>query len=492
MENGGKGNISNNKGAEAHKSEKEGDHEEIISFILDRNGRILWADRKLAEMLGYREDITGADFQDFTDRRSMKELLRMIDGVLHGGVRISAIDIVSSDGGFFRIHIFAVPELSAKPEKLVKCHVLTIREPNKSDDGPEKLHSGLESILNSSIDAILITDRSGRVVLHSPINKQSIDFLPEIVAGRKIDELMPGDFAGKFYEVLERLRNGGHAEFEFSFDRDGEKRWLNAKLSPVVVKGEFDGVTAIIRDVTEVRRLNELLMIVNGVLRAVIKSRDVKELIRSVSRELEDLKYPVCVVAIRSGDKFITTSKELGEIGINSESLEHISCVIESMKTQKTVFRNGNEEKCRTCIFDQGKETRYRYIFPISASGASYGGLAVFSFEALPEEEVEILEKMAKDLALSIRAIKIDELEKFAIKQVEENLIDMLLVIDRIRNPLTVISYLAETGKDEKGEEVYDRIMDEVKKIVSIIETLEMRWNASEDLIRSIRQLIHR
>ncbi len=116
----------------------------------------------------------------------------------------------------------------------------------------------------------------------------------------------------------------------------------------------------------------------------------------------------------------------------------------------------------------------------------------MFSFEALPEEEIEILEKMAKDLALSIRAIRIDELEKFAIKQVEENLIDMLLVIDRIRNPLTVISYLAEIGRDEKEAKIFDRIMDEVNKIVSIIETLEMRWNASEDLIRSIRQLIHR
>ncbi len=491
MENGEEKSINQNKGKKAQKYEKGDDDEKIGSFILDRDGRVLWADRKVTEVIAHHER-ANLVFQSVVNRESREEVVRLIDDVLKGNVRFTEIDVVDSDGEVFRMEIFAVPESSKNLENSVRCYVLDVRKTVKSDKSHKKIRAELESILNSSDDVIFITDRSGRVVLHSQKTAQNVDFLPEIIIGRGIEEIIPGDFSTQFFRIFEGLKNGNHAEFEFSFDRDGEKRWSNAKFYPVMVEGVFEGFAAIIRDVTEVKKLNEVLMIVNGVLRAVIRSGEVKELIRAVSKELEDLKYPVCVVAIRSGDRFITTSKDLGEIGMDSESFDHIRCVIESMKTQKTVFRHGNKERCRTCIFDRGLETRYRYIFPISAAGVSYGGLIVFSFEALPEEEIEILEKMAKDLALSIRAIRIDELEKFAIKQVEENLIDMLLVIDRIRNPLTVISYLAEIGRDEKEAKIFDRIMDEVNKIVSIIETLEMRWNASEDLIRSIRQLIHR
>ncbi len=465
---------------------------DILSLVISKSGKIVLIDEKISQMLGYDEGFQRSFFHKIVSSDSLGELIKIIDEVSSGQKRVSSIEIVGKDGTVYRMEIFALPELF-RDETAVRCFILGIRETEKKDDSFNLFRTRLGSIIKSVGDLIFIFDKNGRIAFYSTSDHKKLYLPPDKFMRRKIDEIFPEHVSKPFLELFEKLKNGGSAEFEYWLDFDGDRRWFSAKLTSIIVNDKFEGVSAVVRDITENKKLNELLKIVNSVLSTIIRSSTLEELMDTVSKELENLKYPVCVIAVKTEEGFITTSKDLRRVRMSEiNSRSHLFCVAETMESRKSLFRDGQDERCRDCIFDQGKGTKYRYIFPISTADTSYGGLIIFSFEKLADEEIEILEKMAKDLAIAIKAIRIDELEKYAYKQVEDNLIDILLVIDRIRNPLTVISYLAESGKEEVKSEIFDKIMDEVNRIIKIIETLEMRWYESEDLIRSIKRLIHR
>lgn len=79
---------------------------------------------------------------------------------------------------------------------------------------------------------------------------------------------------------------------------------------------------------------------------------------------------------------------------------------------------------------------------------------------------------------------KMEEERKRLLLQLEHNLVELALLNDKIRNPLTVISSLVEMHAPEIEESVIACVQD----IDNIITNLDKRWAESEKTVRFLQK----
>jgi len=122
--------------------------------------------------------------------------------------------------------------------------------------------------------------------------------------------------------------------------------------------------------------------------------------------------------------------------------------------------------------------------FSISHDGRNYGYLCV---KYSGEEERVLLETLAKDIAFALKAIEDEKERERLLSRLIENVKTFAFLVDRIRNPLAVISGLAETLIEK--EEVRGKILQQVERIVEIVEKLDVSWKETEKFIGSTELL---
>jgi signal transduction histidine kinase len=96
------------------------------------------------------------------------------------------------------------------------------------------------------------------------------------------------------------------------------------------------------------------------------------------------------------------------------------------------------------------------------------------------EEERTLLETLAKDIAFAIKTIEDEQKKLELLNRLMDNLKTFAFIVDRIRNPLAVISGLAEMLVE--NEETRRKILQQVDRIVEIIQKIEMAWKKTENL----------
>jgi PAS domain S-box-containing protein len=77
--------------------------------------------------------------------------------------------------------------------------------------------------------------------------------------GKKHAEVMPPHITALFEQAFSRNKAGATAEYDYYLDVGGQTGWYAAKLSPILVDGEFTGSVAVIRNITERKRVEEAL-----------------------------------------------------------------------------------------------------------------------------------------------------------------------------------------------------------------------------------------
>ncbi len=116
----------------------------------------------------------------------------------------------------------------------------------------------LSSIFSSLADLVFVFDKETRFTsFYVPGEKLYVT--PEKFIRKKHSEVMPSYVNELFTKAFDENKQGKVAEYEYWLDVDGETKWYSAKLSPLLLDGDFLGSVAVIKNVTEHKKTEEAL-----------------------------------------------------------------------------------------------------------------------------------------------------------------------------------------------------------------------------------------
>jgi PAS domain S-box-containing protein len=140
----------------------------------------------------------------------------------------------------------------------VGCGRIVTREKHIEDERRRaevalaKSEKRLRSILNSINDLVFVFDREQRFT-HCYSSVEKLFVPPEAFLGQKHSAVMPAEVDRQFCQAFAACCHGDAAEYEYQI-APGDQ-WYAAKLSPIVTNSEFSGVVAVVRDISEYKRV---------------------------------------------------------------------------------------------------------------------------------------------------------------------------------------------------------------------------------------------
>ena len=183
-------------------------------------------------------------------------------------------------------------------------------------------------LVQSAPDLIVTFDIAGQVVEANPAAIRGSGFTLDEMRSRKNQSFfLPEEWDAVHARFLSAMRGEATASFQFRFPRkDGEVRWLDATVAPLVADGELAKVLVVARDITEVRAQTEQLRVSAARLRLMLTSLNLgfftvdaqrrfnaAEGAWARAREREGLEF----IGKRSGDFIAPRLAELLERGLD-------------------------------------------------------------------------------------------------------------------------------------------------------------------------------
>lgn len=176
----------------------------------------------------------------------------------------------------------------------------------RTDHGVTARGLGFGRLFDQTMDAIIVADTAGRIVLWNGAASRILGHSTEEAVGRKVDMIVPPQFVERHREGMRRFRETGHGKMIDAgvplelpaLHRDGHEVMVEMTLSDVRSDGGHY-VLAILRDITDRERLRQAVDAERNALRAAnesleafayVVSHDLKEPVRGVAAYLEELR----------------------------------------------------------------------------------------------------------------------------------------------------------------------------------------------------------
>lgn len=341
----------------------------------------------------------------------------------------------------------------------------------------------------NTLDMIIVTDLKGNFVEVNREFERISGYRKEEVIGKNFREFFSEDEAENVFRMYNKAFKEKRPLYglEFRFKtKYGVEKVVEGNVRPLVKNGKVTGFLANFKDVTERKRLeeellrtNKLLRTINAINEVIVRVKSLDELLTTVIREVSSYCTFAWIALIDKEEERIV--KSFGMESFDEKLLNGV-CVAEALKNQRTVIKLAGEHP-KNCVNWAEHEKLNAYIFPLTHRNRVLGILAIYSDFRISEEEIRLLQTLADDVAFAIDAIRLERARQETLRRIEKNIEQFAILVDKIRNPLAVITGFADLfGNMEK-----DKILEQVRKIEEIIEQLEAGWLESEDVRRLLR-----
>ena len=128
----------------------------------------------------------------------------------------------------------------------------------------------LNAILSSMVDILFVFDPSGKIISHHCQNDPF--YLPkEKFLKKKPGEFLPQRVSKIFNAALKASKSGKISEYEYFLQRNGQVKWYSSKISPSFINNTFMGSVAVIREITESKKVEEFIKRKNSDQEQLIK-----------------------------------------------------------------------------------------------------------------------------------------------------------------------------------------------------------------------------
>jgi len=327
-----------------------------------------------------------------------------------------------------------------------------------------------KEFFENTLDMIIVTDLEGNFF---EVNREF-----ERISGYRREEVIGKNFREFFSEE--------DAEYFRFKTKYGVEKLIEGNVRPLIEDGKVKGFIANFKDVTERKRLeeellrtNRLLKTINTINEVIVRVKSLDELLTTVIREVSSYCKFAWIALTDEKERRIV--KSCGMDGFDEKLLEG-ECVAEALSSKRTVIKLSGEHP-EGCVNIFEHNNLNVYVFPLTHLNRVLGVLVLYSDFKFSEEEIKLLQTLADDVAFAIDAIRLERAREESLRQIEKNIEQFAILVDKIRNPLAIITGYADLfGNMEK-----DKILEQVRKIEEIIERLEAGWLESEEVRKLLR-----
>jgi len=207
---------------------------------------------------------------------------------------------------------------------------IPINELKKATDNFTEVAERYRAGFDNSYDGIMLIDKNGKILSS---NHDFAGFSKEKIVHHNLLKLMPYPYGEILSAAIDEVMKGDPSSF-FHFENEHSKRkkqWFSATVTPVIIKGEINGLAFITRDVTELK----------------LKELELRQMGISLEKQVADRSNEL---AIRN--------KELNEINSYLDSFVHgaahdLRAPITQIKGMLNLFPKIKEEEKKGVVFQE-------------------------------------------------------------------------------------------------------------------------------------------
>ncbi len=444
----------------------------LVGIYLIQDGVFKYVNPKLAELWGYSvKELIGRSPLEFihpADRDLVDKNLELrIDG------QVDAVNymlrMVRKDGKIRANEVYGSKTIYRGKPAVIGT-LIDITERLEMERKVKESEKKYRRIFETSPNMIAIVSEDG-VLLEA--NLLMIETLG-LDLGKKFSDLPP-DTASRIMNGVKRaLRENRKITFEAAWN---DKIYIENYLPIELTDGRH--CLIIMQDVTELVRLNRLLRLINNINNLIVKENDKLGLLRKACKELylTGEYAEVAIFLVENGIVPVATAGKGLSKGVKCKLIR------EAINKKSTVLKGAG--MCSDC--DVSENVRQALLIPMISDGEVAGilRLCLKSDRKISDEEIEMLETLAEDLAFKIKMIELEELKKKAYEQIEQNIEQFAILTDHIRNPLAGILGLAEIHVSD--EKLQGQFREFVYRIDDVIKRLDKGWLESETVRKFLK-----
>jgi PAS domain S-box-containing protein len=259
--------------------------------VIDRNGTVLFANPRAREILGYSEtELMGRRFGTLIVDEERERVVRLLRG-FGSGIYPRCMDLGISPKGGSPIIISVSFSSVLHEDNAVLFSFREVTLERKTAVELQQTKEFLERVIDSSIDAIVSADLTGRILLFNRAASRLFGYDPSQVVGRlSVAALYPSGGARRVMRKIVDPRVSGPRRLEGYrvevINATGEPIHVTVSAALIMESGQPVGSVGIFTDIRDKLRMEERLIRAQRELRAREKESIVAELAGTAAHEL--------------------------------------------------------------------------------------------------------------------------------------------------------------------------------------------------------------
>ena len=258
------------------------------------------------------------------------------------------------------IHIY-VDIVPIKHNNVVKEIVGTVHDFSEFRDVQKQLKVNEEryqSLINYSHEYIITINKEGTIVHMNTKTMQLFGLQEDIFGKLNIVEATVKEDRTMIADYFDKALGGEVQFFEYEVKNNGQRRFFNVTLVPIIIDNEFDGVYTIGKDITDEKLIQErnAYLAHHDELTGLPNRRWMEQKIQNSLKYEEDNFYKLAILSLDL-DRFKSINDTLGHF-VGDELLQQIASRLKNniYKNKIHVARMGGDEFMILCPMMESKD----------------------------------------------------------------------------------------------------------------------------------------